>query len=99
MAKVAKENRVQTVQDDMVPMFLADGYNQIDNEGNVIKRATGGKVIPLNEHNRVLDEVESLKQKVKDMQEEIKVLEEENIRLDKLAKQNSNKGDRHFNQK
>lgn len=88
MAILRKENRAVRLKDeDLVYMYLEDGYDQIDEQGNIIKRATGGKLVPLSEHNRTLDEVEALKTKVSELNEEVKVLEAENMRLDKLVKQ------------
>lgn len=84
MAILRKDNRaVRLNGDDLVYQYLADGYDLIDEEGKVLKRATGGKMIPLGEHNKVLDKVEELK-------EEIKVLESENLRLDGLVKKHNN---------
>jgi cell shape-determining protein MreC len=93
MAIVRKENRQLTVQDDVVESYLAEGYDQIDLEGNVVKRATGGRMVPLAEFNKVLEaleaaDVEKLEQKIKDQQEEIKVLENENDRLTKQLRNN-----------
>lgn len=90
MAHVKRENRVLTVHEDLVSDYLFDGYDQIDSEGNVIKKATGGREIPLPEHNKVIDELESAKQTIKDLREELKVMEEENIRLDKVLKGHNN---------
>lgn len=90
MPKMRKENRVADVHEDQVAHFLADGYDQIDIEGNIIKRATGGRMVPLPEFNKVLDELEFSKAKIKDLQDELKVMEEENIRLDKVLKGHNN---------
>lgn len=61
MAKVKKSNRILTVNDNAVETYLQRGYDQIDDKGKVIKRATGGRMVPLSEHNAVLDQLEELK--------------------------------------
>lgn len=93
MAIVKRENRVLTVHEDILHTYLLEGYDQIDNEGNVVKRATGGRNVNLIEHNKVLDETDALRAKIKDLQEEIKVLEADNERLTKQARalNNNNK--------
>jgi uncharacterized small protein (DUF1192 family) len=93
MAIVRKENRQLTVQDDVVESYLTEGYDQIDLEGNIVKRATGGRMVSLAEFNKVLSaleavDVEKLEQRIKDLQEEIKVLENENDRLTKQLRNN-----------
>lgn len=61
MAKVKKSNRVLTVNDNAVETYLARGYDQVDDKGKIIRRATGGRTVPLTEHNKVLDQLEELK--------------------------------------
>lgn len=80
LVTVKKMNRVLTVDANNVDSYLRDGYDQIDEKGQIVKPATGGKMISLPEHNAALV-------KIAELREEIKVLEEENIRLDKLVKQ------------
>ena len=64
MAKVKKANRVLTVDESVVESYLKDGYDQIDEKGEVVKRATGGRTVSLAEHNKVLDELEGLKKQI-----------------------------------
>ncbi|NUJ19287.1 hypothetical protein FKN04_22400 [Bacillus glycinifermentans] len=61
MAKVKKQNRVLEVADAAVPGYLKRGYDQVDDSGKVVQRATGGRMVPLSEYNKALDEIESLK--------------------------------------
>jgi hypothetical protein len=61
MAKVKKGNRVLTVMEQAVPSYLKQGYDEIDDKGEVVQRATGGRFVPIGEHNKALDEIERLK--------------------------------------
>ncbi|PCK17725.1 hypothetical protein CEY02_19560 [Bacillus pumilus] len=61
MAKVKKHNRVLKVADAAVSGYLKRGYDQVDENGKVVRRATGGRTVALLEHNKALDEIESLK--------------------------------------
>lgn len=72
MAKVKKLNRVLTVSDEAVNSYLRDGYDQIDESGNVLKRATGGRTVPIGEHNEALDKIETLEAEVKKLKAELK---------------------------
>lgn len=65
MAKVKKLNRVLTVSDEAVDSYLKRGYDQIDDAGKIIKRATGGRFIPISEYNKLLEENEKLKAEIK----------------------------------
>lgn len=60
MAKVRKLNRMLTVSDEAVAVYLKEGYDQVDEKGKIVKRATGGKTISLAEHNKALDKIEKL---------------------------------------
>ncbi|MGM0816043.1 MAG: hypothetical protein ACQEUO_10995 [Bacillota bacterium] len=61
MAKVKKHNRVLKVADAAVPGYLKRGYDQVDESGKVVQRATGGRTVALAEYNKALEEIESLK--------------------------------------
>lgn len=76
MAKVKKLNRVLTVEDSVVPSYLKAGYDEIDEKGEVVKRATGGRTVSIAEYNKVLDELDGLKA-------ENKKLKTENTKLKK----------------
>lgn len=60
MAKVRKKNRVLTVSDSAVAVYLKEGYDEIDDSGEIVKRATGGKTISLADHNKALDKIKEL---------------------------------------
>lgn len=64
MAQVRKRNRVLTVSKEALPSFLERGYDQVDEKGRIIKRATGGRLVPLKEYNQLLEENERLKQEL-----------------------------------
>ncbi|MFC4075226.1 hypothetical protein [Salinithrix halophila] len=64
MPKVKKANRVLTVSDSSVPSYLQQGYDQINDKGKVVKRATGGRSVPISELNKALDEIERLKEEL-----------------------------------
>lgn len=59
--KIRKKNRILHVEKGRLGGFLKQGYDQIDDSGNVVQRATGGRTVSLAEHNKVLDELESFK--------------------------------------
>ena len=73
--KVRKKNRVLHVETDRLAEFLNQGYDQIDEDGNVVKRATGGRTVSLPEYNKVIDENEALKAKVKELEATLKKVE------------------------
>ncbi|GER73433.1 hypothetical protein [Weizmannia acidilactici] len=58
--KVRKGNRVLNVPDTRLDRFLQQGYDQIDEAGNIIKRATGGRMVSLAEYNKLLDRIAEL---------------------------------------
>lgn len=93
MAKVRKANRVVNVDKTHIDGYLKRGYDLINDEGEVVKQATGGKTISVATHNKVVEENEELKAKVADLTEKAKefaekgkALQEENERLKKQNK-------------
>lgn len=77
--KVRKKNRILHVEKDRLAGFLNQGYDQIDEDGNVVKRATGGRTVSLPEYNKVLEELKKLKASdtgdgLKEANKEIKAL-------------------------
>lgn len=65
--KVQRLNKVLHIEKDFLPSYLNDGFNQITEEGKVIKRATGGRNVTLGEHNKALDRIEELEQEIADL--------------------------------
>lgn len=67
--------------------YIYSGYDLVDESLNVLKRAQGGREIPLNMHNSLLDKYDKALQENADLKEENEVLSNENIRLDGIIKQ------------
>lgn len=80
--KMKKNNRVLYVESGRAASFLQQGYDQIDESGKIVKRATGGRKVSLPEYNKVLEELEALK-KGEDSNEELEKLQSENEELKK----------------
>ena len=74
MAKLRKSNRVLEVKDDFVDSYLLRGYDLINEQGQVVQHATGGRNVSVGEYNKVIEENVKLK-------EEIKKLKAENTKL------------------
>lgn len=83
--KIRKKNRILHVETGRLNGFLNQGYDQIDEQGNVVKLATGGRTVSLPEHNKVLKELQSLKENQGDAEELNKVLAEN----EELKKENT----------
>ena len=49
------------VNDASVPGYLKEGFDQVNENGQVIKKATGGRTVSLAEYNRVVDRLEKLR--------------------------------------
>lgn len=56
---VKRLNKILTVPEERLEYYLSEGYDQIEN-GKVVKRATGGRTIPLGEYNKLVDRVKEL---------------------------------------
>ncbi|WP_438310809.1 hypothetical protein [Sporosarcina sp. FA9] len=67
--KIKKKNRILHVETSRLASFLNQGYDQIDDDGKVIKLATGGRTVSLPEHNKVLEELDVLKKSFADSEE------------------------------
>jgi hypothetical protein len=61
VVKVRKQNRILDIPESRLEAFLQQGYDQIDEKGNVIRRATGGRKISIAEYNKVVEELEKAK--------------------------------------
>lgn len=78
--KMKKKNRILDVESSRAASFLMQGYDQIDENGEIVKRATGGRSVSLAEYNKTLEELEALKasdssEQLKEAKKEIKSLE------------------------
>jgi hypothetical protein len=58
--KVKRLNKVLNIDKDFLPSYLNDGFDQIDDEGKILKRATGGRNISVQEYNQALDKIDAL---------------------------------------
>ncbi|HDR8199929.1 TPA: hypothetical protein QC291_001570 [Bacillus cereus] len=65
--KVKRLNKVLNIEKDFLATYLNDGYDQINDEGKIIKRATGGRNISVAEHNKALDKIEELEAELADL--------------------------------
>ena len=58
---VMKNNKVLNIEDTRLESYLLQGYDQIDKDGNVVKKATGGRTVSLQEYNKLSEELNKLK--------------------------------------
>ncbi|HHX7185535.1 hypothetical protein PDJ82_25400 [Bacillus cereus group sp. TH43LC] len=62
--KVKRLNKVLNIDKDFLPSYLNDGFDQINDEGKIIKRATGGRNISVQEYNQALDKIDELEEEI-----------------------------------
>lgn len=75
-------NRTLTVHKSRVKSYLARGYDEVNEAGEVITRATGGKTITVQEHNKALDKIEELEGQLADLEDtDAEALKKENAAL------------------
>lgn len=55
--KVRLANRTLVVPVSRLDSYLKRGYDEINEAGEVITRATGGKTISVQEHNKALEQI------------------------------------------
>lgn len=72
---VKRQNKVLNVPEERLEYYLSEGYDAIDKNGNVVKHATGGKEVPLGEHNKLVQELEAAKEYIKTLEEKVASLE------------------------
>ena len=65
--KVKRLNKVLNIEKDFLATYLNDGYDQINDEGKIIKRATGGRNISVAAHNKALDKIDELEAELADL--------------------------------
>jgi len=64
VVKIRKGNRILNVEESRLSSFLNQGYDQIDDNGTIIKRATGGRNVTVVELNEVIAEKEALEKQL-----------------------------------
>jgi hypothetical protein len=62
MMKALKANKEYTITEQEQERYAADGYDIVDNEGNIIAYGKG-KTVPYEKYKEVLDELNRLKDK------------------------------------
>lgn len=77
VVKVKRLNKTLNIDKDRLASYLLDGYDQIDEDGNIITRATGGRNVSLAEYNKVLDEKDELEKENKKLKSEVAKLKKE----------------------
>jgi len=68
--RVRKDNKVLYVPEERLSYYLREGYDQINDQGEVVKRATSGRMVPIAEYNRVVEELEKAKALIRQLQED-----------------------------
>ncbi|PEP21703.1 hypothetical protein CN566_28280 [Bacillus wiedmannii] len=77
VVKVKRLNKTLNIDEGRLESYLRDGYDQIDEQGNIVTRATGGREVSLAEHNKALDENDHLKEENKKLKSEVTKLKKE----------------------
>ncbi|AZS49215.1 hypothetical protein BpsS140_00022 [Bacillus phage vB_BpsS-140] len=85
---VKKANRILSVSQSRLKGYLSQGYDQIDNNGEIVTHATGGKVIRIGDYNKLVAENKQLKEQLASPSshvEELQLLDE----IAQLKKENA----------
>ncbi|MEK4003020.1 hypothetical protein MHI59_29715 [Bacillus sp. FSL K6-2822] len=83
VVKVKRLNKTLNIDEGRLNSYLLDGYDQIDEAGNIITRATGGRNVSLAEFNGVLTEKDALVAENEKLKSENSKLKAENSKLKK----------------
>lgn len=83
VVKVKRLNKTLNIDEGRLDSYLLDGYDQIDEEGNIVTRATGGRNVSLAEFNGVLTEKDELLSENEKLKSENNKLKAENSKLKK----------------
>ncbi|MED1535430.1 hypothetical protein [Bacillus pseudomycoides] len=65
--KVQRLNKVLHIEKDFLSSYLNDGFDQISEEGKIIKRATGGRNVSVQEYNQALDKIDALEDEIAEL--------------------------------
>lgn len=74
--KLRKGNRVVEASKVSIDGYLKRGYDQIDDKGNVVKHATGGKTISLSEYRNVEAKLSKVSKELSEAKKQIEALED-----------------------
>ncbi|MGR6008087.1 hypothetical protein ACU82A_30780 [Bacillus cereus] len=77
VVKVKRLNKTLHIDEGRLESYLRDGYDKIDEQGNIVARATGGRNVSLAEYNKVLDEKDELEKENKKLKSEVAKLKKE----------------------
>ncbi len=66
MVTVKRGNIELNIDETEVNRFLANGYDQIGDTGKIVKEATGGKTVSIEEYKMLLAENAELKKRLAD---------------------------------
>lgn len=98
MPKMKKANRVIDVVQTSAASYLARGYDQISDNGEIEKPATGGRNVSIAEYNKVFEKLAALEQKpakdnaeLKELNKEVTALNKEIERLTGIIERNAAK--------
>ncbi|MEK3933658.1 hypothetical protein [Bacillus sp. FSL R7-0642] len=83
VVKVKRLNKTLNIDEGRLDSYLLDGYDQIDEDGTIITRATGGRNVSLAEYNGVLVEKDALVAENDKLKAENSKLKAENSKLKK----------------
>ena len=72
MKFVKRRNKVLKIDDRSLKSYLAQGYDEITEDGKVLTLATGGRSVSVGELNAALTEIEKLKLEIASLKEEAK---------------------------
>lgn len=83
IVKLRKGNRIVRTDRKQAESYLKDGYDQVDEQGKVVKRATGGRHVSLAEYNKALEKIDKLEKANGNakLEKEIEKLKRENATL------------------
>lgn len=88
VVKVKRLNKTLNIDKDRLDSYLLDGYDQINEAGEIITRATGGRNVSLAEYNKALDELDGLTAENEKLKAENSKLKTENKNLKKETTDN-----------
>lgn len=80
--RASKENKVYTIDITQKEYYIAQGYDILDDEGNIIEHGAG-KSVSYKEHKELKEKYAELEEKCSSIQKEYNAIEKENKKLKK----------------